>query len=131
MALCSGIRADGGRCKAQAISNSEWCFNHHPDYEEQRKQRSSRGGRRGGRGRTSAELASIKARLSDLADDVLKGSVDKGVAAVASQVWNVYLRAVTVELQAREQLELIERLEALEEAVMRKNNGGGNRRWRV
>jgi hypothetical protein len=30
---------------------------------------------------------------------------------------NTYLRAVSVELEAREQLELIERLEALEEAL--------------
>jgi len=45
---------------------------------------------------------------------VLEGRQDKGVAAVASQVLNVYLRAVSVELKVREQLELIERLEALE-----------------
>jgi hypothetical protein len=50
--------------------------------------------------------------------------VDKAVAAVASQVLNVYLRAVSVELKAREQLELIERLETLERALERKNEGG-------
>jgi hypothetical protein len=55
--------------------------------------------------------------LSRLADDVLKEKVDKGVAAVASQILNVYLRAVSVELKAREQLELIERLGAIEEAL--------------
>jgi hypothetical protein len=125
MSLCSGIRADGGRCRAQAIGNSEWCFNHHPDYEEQRRRRASKGGKRGGRGRPQAELGDIKRRLSDLADEVLAGEVDKGVAAVASQVLNDYLRAVSVELKAREQLELIERLEALEEAVAHNNKGGG------
>jgi hypothetical protein len=67
--------------------------------------------------RNQRELASIKTRLSDLADDVLAGEVDKGVAAVACQVLNVYLRAVSVELKAKEQLELVERLEALEEAL--------------
>jgi hypothetical protein len=46
------------------------------------------------------------------------------VAAVASQVLNVYLRAVSVELKAREQLEIVERLEALEVALERKNEGG-------
>jgi hypothetical protein len=46
---------------------------------------------------------------------VLTGEVDKGTGAVVSQVLNVYLRAVSVELKAREQQELIERLEALEE----------------
>ena len=125
MSLCSGIRADGGRCRAQAITNSDWCFNHHPDYEEARQRRASKGGRRGGRGRPQAELADLKARLSDLAEEVLAGDVDKGVAAVASQVLNVYLRAVSVELKAREQLELIERLEALEAALEQR----GGSRW--
>jgi hypothetical protein len=99
------------------MPEAEWCWNHHPDYEEARRRRASKGGRRGGRGRPQAELADIKARLSDLADDVLAGEVDKGVAAVASQVLNVYLRAVTVELKVREELELIDRLETLEEAL--------------
>jgi hypothetical protein len=125
MSLCSGIRADGGRCQAQAITNSQWCFSHHPDYEAARRRRASRGGKRGGRGRPQAELTDIKGRLSDLADNVLAGEVDKGVAAVASQVLNVYLRAVSVELKAREQLELIERLEILEGALQPQR--GGNR----
>jgi hypothetical protein len=119
MARCSGIRADGGRCCAQAIRSSEYCVSHHPDYEDTRRRRNSKGGKRGGRGRPSVELANIKQRLSDLADDVLADKVDKGVAAVASQVLNVYLRAVSVELKAREQLELVERLEVLEETLAR------------
>src|SRR5215207_11270927 len=113
MSLCAGIRADGGRCGVQAITGEEWCFNHHPEYEEQRRRRASKGGRRGGRGRPQAELGDIKRRLSELAEDVLEGRQDRGVAAVASQVLNVYLRAVSVELKAREQLDLIERLEVL------------------
>ena len=49
------------------------------------------------------------------------------MAAVASQVLNVYLRAVSVELKAREQLELIERLEALEESLEQRK--GEQRRY--
>jgi hypothetical protein len=128
MSACSGIRADGGRCQAQAMRNSEWCINHHPDRSEVRRRRASKGGKRGGRGRPQAELADIKRRLSELADDVLEGRQDKGVAAVASQVLNVYLRAVSVELKVREQQELIERLEALEEQLEAKAGNGG-RRW--
>src|SRR5215211_963998 len=115
MARCSGIRADDGRCGAQAIRSTEFCVNHHPDYEDARRRRNSKGGRRGGRGRPQAELGDIKRRLSDLAHDVLEERVDKGVAAVASQVLNVYLRAVSVELKAREQLELEARVQALEQ----------------
>jgi hypothetical protein len=125
MSVCSGIRADGGRCKAQAMRNSAFCIGHDPDQAEARRRRASKGGKRGGRGRPQAELADIKRRLSDLADAALEGSVDKGVAAVASQVLNVYLRAVSVELKAREQLELIERLEMLEEALQQKGNRYG------
>ncbi len=126
MARCSGIRVDGGRCGAQAIRSSEYCVNHHPDYEDARRRRNSKGGKRGGRGRPRAELANIKERLSDLADDVLEGRQDKGVAAVASQVLNVYLRAVSVELRVREAEEIEARLTALEETL---GQGKGGGRW--
>ena len=125
MAKCSGITRAGTACKGIPIEGSQWCYAHHPDRVDERRRHGSRGGKRGGRGRPRAELASIKERLSDLADDVLEGRQDKGVAAVASQVLNVYLRAVSVELKAREQDELIERLEALEAAQAQ--NGGGSK----
>ena len=75
MSRCAGIRVDGGRCKAEAMPEAEWCWNHHPDYEQARRRRASKGGKRGGRGRPQAELSDIKARLTDLADDVLAGEV--------------------------------------------------------
>ncbi|MBA3617414.1 MAG: hypothetical protein H0W52_15045 [Rubrobacteraceae bacterium] len=128
MSLCSGIRADGGRCKAQARRNSEWCIGHDPDQAEARRRRASKGGKRGGRGRPQVELAEIKRRLSDLADAVLEGRQDRADAAVAGQLFNTYLRAVSVELRAREQLEITERLESLEEAL--KQNQGGSR-WQA
>jgi hypothetical protein len=56
---------------------------------------------------------------------VLEGRQDRGVATVASQVLNVCLRAVSVELKAREQLELTERLEALEEALQERGSHYG------
>jgi hypothetical protein len=54
---------------------------------------------------------------------VLEGRTDRGVAAVASQVLNVYLRAVSVELKVNEQLELIERLKNLEVALKGRKAG--------
>ena len=57
---------------------------------------------------------------------MLEEKVDRSVAAVASQILNIYLRAVSVELKAREQLELTERLEALEEALEQQK---GDRRY--
>ncbi len=114
MSRCAGIRADGGRCGAQAIRDTGWCFNHHPDYEEHRRRRGSKGGKRGGRGRPHVEITDIKARLTGLTEKVLSGAVDRADAAVVGQLLGTVLRAIKLELEVKEQQELIERLEALE-----------------
>jgi hypothetical protein len=49
--------------------------------------------------------------------------VDRGDAAVVSQVLNVYLRAVGIELKVKEQLELEARIEELSEAFERQKGG--------
>jgi hypothetical protein len=124
MSICSGIRADGGRCKAQAMRNSEWCINHHPDYEQERRRRASKGGKRGGRGRPSVELASLREENADIRRRLLDGELLPNVAAVAVQSINTDIRALGAALKAREQEELLERLEALEQS-----REGGRRRW--
>ena len=111
---CSGIRADGGRCQAQAMRNSEWCINHHPDHEQARRRRASKGGKRGGRGRPSIELARLQGRFEELADKVLSGEVERGVGAVVGQLLNGARACVRDGLAAREQEELVGRLEELE-----------------
>ena len=55
--------------------------------------------------------------LRGLAGRVLNGSLHRSDAAVAAQVMNVYLRALSLELKIREQEELTQRLESLEEAL--------------
>ena len=78
-------------------------------------ERRRRGQSRGGKSKPSKELASIKQRLSDLTDDVLEAKVDRGVAAVASQILNVYLRSIELERKIKETDELEARLETLEQ----------------
>jgi radical SAM superfamily enzyme YgiQ (UPF0313 family) len=124
MARCSGIRADGGRCGAQAIRSTEFCVNHHPDYEDARRRRNSKGGKRGGRGRPTSELARLASRFEELADKVLSGEVERSVGAVAGQLLNGARSCVRDGMAAREQEELIARLEALEGALQHR---GGNR----
>jgi hypothetical protein len=114
MSACSGIRADGGRCQAQAMRNSEWCINHHPNHEQARRRRASKGGKRGGRGRPSIELARLQGRFEELADQVLSGEVERGVGAVVGQLLNGARACVRDGLAAREQEELVGRLEELE-----------------
>ena len=125
MAKCSAITRSGERCRGVAIDSSGLCYAHHPDHAEERSRAARKGGKRGGRGRPQAELTDIKQRLSALADDVLEGKVARGRAAVAGQLLNTYIRAVSVELKAREQLELTERLEALEGALGSQRGGKG------
>src|ERR687898_2558426 len=129
MALCAGIKADGGRCGAQAMRNSQWCINHDPDKVEVRRRRASKGGKRGGRGRPSVELARLQARFEDLAEKVLVGEVERGVGAVAGQLLNGARACVRDALAAREQEELVARLEALEEALETNTREGRSGRY--
>jgi phage-related tail protein len=116
---CAGTKRDNSPCTATVEPPQEYCWWHDPANAEKRRRAASKAGK----AKPNRELAGIKTRLSDLADDVLADKVDKGVAAVASQVLNVYLRAVSVELKVNEQLELIDRLEALEEVLKGRKAG--------
>jgi hypothetical protein len=114
MSVCSGIRADGRRCQAQAMRSSEWCINHHPDRTELRRRRASKGGRRGGRGRPIAELGALRDENAEIRRRLLEGELPPNVAAVAVQSINTDIRAVGATLKAREQEEITERLTELE-----------------
>jgi hypothetical protein len=122
MARCAGITKEGTACKGIPIADSGYCYVHHPDHAEERRRHGSRGGKRGGRGRPQVQITSIKTQLQELADGVLDGSVDRADGAVASQILNVLLRAITVELQVREQQEFAQRLESLEEALTQRKD---------
>ena len=113
MPRCIAIKLDGSPCERIVGASQSYCYAHDPSNADKRR----RDAAKAGRSKPSRELVGIKQRLSDLADDVLTGEVERGVGAVASQILNVYLRAVSVELKVREQLELTERLGALEEAL--------------
>jgi len=55
--------------------------------------------------------------------------MDRADAAVISQIWGTYLRAISAEMKLREQLELVGRLEALEESL--EQTRGGSSTWRA
>ena len=127
MSRCAGIRADGVRCKAEAMPEAQWCWNHHPDYEQARRRRASKGGRRGGRGRPIAELGALRVENADIRRRLLEGELAPNVAAVAVQSINTDIRAVGAALRAKEQEELEDRLETLEEAL--EHRKGEQRRY--
>jgi hypothetical protein len=125
---CTAITQGGTRCKGIAKGSSDYCYAHHPDHAHARRRAAQKGGKRGGRGRPQAELSEVKSILRGLAGSVLKGATDRQDAAVVGQLLNTVIRAVSIELKAREQAELIERLEALEAATPGQAKPGG-KRW--
>ena len=126
MSLCAGIKADGGRCGAQAISGNQWCFSHHPDYEEQRRRRASKGGKRGGRGRPVAELAALRVENADIRARLLGDELAPNVAAVAVQSLNTDARLIVAALKARETEEIAREVEELRGILEARK---GDRRW--
>jgi hypothetical protein len=72
------------------------------------------------------EVHSVKDKLQDLADRVLDGSLDRADAAVVSQVYNVLLRAVSVEMKVKETEELARELQEVRDILETRK---GDRRW--
>jgi hypothetical protein len=118
LSVCAAIKPDGARCKARAMKGSQWCFNHHPDYSQERQRNASKGGKRGGRGRPAGSgvegLQDIKDLLKSLTDDVLSGDVERATAIAANQLLNTSLRALEFECKWKEIEEIEARLEAVE-----------------
>jgi hypothetical protein len=139
MGKCAGITQAGTACKGVPIDGSQWCYVHHPDHTEERRRYGSKGGKRAGRGRPSAELKRLQARFEELSEKVLSGEIERASGAVAGQLLNHARTCVRDAMAAREQEELISRLEVLEEALTRSqtrpvvkranNKGGGRSPW--
>ena len=123
MPRCSHTYADSSQCRRIVSAEQQLCYSHDPSRVGERKRNAARGGR----AKASGELGRVKAGLQTLAAMVEEGQMDRADAAVISQIWGCYIRAVSVELKVREATELIERLERLEQAAERKNQGGS--RW--
>ena len=126
MAKCSGITQAGAACKGIPIEGSQWCYVHHPDHAEDRRRHGSKGGKRGGRGRPIAELGALRDENADIRRRLLEGELLSNVAAVAVQSINTDIRAVGAAMKARDQEEIAERLQALEEALEQRK---GERRY--
>jgi hypothetical protein len=110
MPRCQGFKPNSSLCERIVGASQSYCYSHDPSRAEERRRAASKAAR----SKPNRELQHVKDRLSMLADGVLEGTVDKGKAAVVSQILNTYIRAVSVDLKATEQLEIVARLEALE-----------------
>ena len=125
MPRCSHTYEDSSQGRRIVSAKQQYCYSHDPARAGERRRNAARGGK----AKASGELGRVKARLQTLADMVEEGLMLRADAAVISQIWGTYLRVVSVELKAREQRELVERLEALEEGL--EQDRGGSSRWRA
>ena len=75
---------------------------------------------RAGSSKGSGEISDLKKQLKDLATDILSGAVGRSDAAVVNQILNTRARLIELERKIREQEELQERLEALEDVLKRR-----------
>jgi hypothetical protein len=121
--VCTAVTRNGEPCTLQATGKNGLCWAHDPRNAEQRRQRAAKGGR----GKQGSELRDLKAKVEKLADDVLKGKVEKGRAAVCNQLYNTLLRCIELERKIKEQEEVLQRIEALERRLDFSGRRGG--RW--
>ena len=120
---CSGITRSGTRCERSVEGPNGMCWLHDPTRSEERRRAASKAGK----AKPNREIADIKARLFDLAEDVLAGRADRGNAAVVGQLYNTVIRAVGMEMKVRETEELARELEEVRGILEAQRQGG--RRW--
>lgn len=128
MGGCIGVKPNGELCRGVAKRGSDWCPAHDPARKEARRKSASRAARSK---KPDREIAEVKEQVAELIRDVRAGKRDRADATACGQLYNVLLRAVSVGLKVREQLELEGRLEALEEYFeqQRAGQGGGGGSW--
>ena len=120
--VCTATKRDGSPCTLPPHGSGALCWAHDPTMAERRR----RGQSRGGKSKPSREVVAIRGRLSDLADDVLAGRVDRADAAVAGQLLGTVIRAIGTEMKVRETEELARELQEVRDILETRK---GDRRW--
>ena len=123
MKTCAALKKDGsGRCKAPPMTGSQWCLSHHPDRVEENRKRSSKGGKRGGVGKATSELYKLQKEMERIAQQVKTKKMDRSIGATTAQILNYARACIRDRVDAREQEELVERMEAIEEALSKQQD---------
>jgi hypothetical protein len=112
MDRCRFIKGNGDRCKGTATGAHGLCWAHAPENAEQRR----RGAQRGGRAKANGEVKALRLLLQDLTERVINGELETGRGAVANQLVTTQIKLLEYERKSRDLDELMERLEALENA---------------
>lgn len=129
MSVCSGTKRDGDPCTLPAMAGERYCYNHHPDYAEERHRSASHAATTK-HNSVSKELREVRELiwelLTILLSDELPLRVRKELQSVV-QLLQCYLRAAELEMRAAEEplesgldvaglkAQVLERVENLEE----------------
>src|ERR687885_1490321 len=110
MPKCFGIKRDGSQCTATVEPPQAYCWWHDPENAHKRQRAASKGGK--------AKASKLTKQLHDLLEDlttrVVEGTLETSQGAVANQLISTQIRLLDFERRAREQEELVGRLEQLE-----------------
>ncbi len=122
---CAFIKPGGERCKGIATAGATLCYSHDPARAEERSRNARKAGRAGGNGRSSglSETAEAKRWIKDLVAKLLRGEAERDVATACFMGLNVLARYIEVERRLKEQEELVERMDAIEEALQARKRG--------
>jgi len=125
---CKYIKQNGQRCRANSINGSEFCFFHSPEISaEKRKEASSRGGKKNTH-RVSTPLKPVSFNktgdvskvLAETINLVRSGQIEVNIAKCIGYLSGQLLKAMEVS-------ELENRIEKLEEIVLKGGYNGGNK----
>ena len=110
MPKCRGTKRDGSQCTATVEPPQSYCWWHDPENAHKRQRAASKGGK--------AKASKLTKQLHDLLEDlttrVVEGTLETSRGAVANQLISTRIRLLDFERRAREQEELVGRLEELE-----------------
>ena len=99
---CKGTTADGTRCRANAMTGSEYCFFHDPSTAEEREAARQAGGRVGKTTVLSPDtpdaplssMADVVRLLGETINQVRRGEIDPKVANAVGYLASALLRAL-------------------------------------
>ncbi len=113
MAKCLGTKRDGSQCTQTVEPSQSYCWWHDPENAHKRQRAASKGGK--------AKASKVTKKLHELLDDltqrVIDGKLETSRGAVANQLISTRIRLLDFERRAREQEELVGRLEQLEQQL--------------
>src|ERR671939_60781 len=113
MSKCLGTKRDRSQCTQTVELPQSYCWWHAPENAEKRQRAASKGGK----AKASKPSKQLHDLLEDLTTRVVEGTLETSRGAVANQLISTRIRLLDFERRAREQGELVGRLEQLEQQL--------------